>query len=142
MKKIFKIITNASVLLTGLFLAGCAHHRDVRPGADGLHRVLIHTDNKEEAGQDVVRQARHYCEEQGKHAGIVEEKNNYVGSMKEQDYKNAKTGAKVAQAVGSAGWVFGGQRESTVGGIVGLGGGIADAALGKGYTVEMTFKCQ
>lgn len=142
MPKLFKLLINVSILSAGFLFAGCAHHRDVRPGADGVHRVLIHTDNQEEAGRDALRQANHFCEQQGKFAGIVDEKNNYVGSMKEQDYKNAKTAAKVAQAVGGAGWVFGGRNESTVGGVVGLGGGIADAALGKGYTVEMRFKCQ
>lgn len=142
MQNLFKKLVSFLTLSAGLILAGCAHHRDVRPGADGVHRVLIHTDNQEQAGQDALRQASHFCEKQGKYAGIVDEKNNYVGTMNEQDFKNAKTAAKVAQAAGGAGWVFGGQRESTVGGIVGLGGGIADAALGKGYTVEMRFKCQ
>lgn len=137
-----KLIVSFSVFMSFLFLTGCAHHRDVRPGADGIHRVLIHTDNKEEAGQDAIRQANHFCEQQNKYAAIVDEKNNYVGSMKEEDYKNAKTAAKVAQAVGGAGWVFGGKNESTAGGIVGLGGGIADSVIGKGYTVEMRFKCQ
>lgn len=36
---------------------------------------------------------------------------------------------------------MGGKRESNVGGIAGLGGVGIDSALGKGYTIEMSFKC-
>ncbi len=136
------LIVLALAIFSFIFLSGCAHHRDVRPGADGTHRVLIHTDNQEQAAQDAISQANHFCEQQNKYAAIVDEKNNYVGTMKEEDYKNAKTAANVAKAIGGSGWVFGGKNERTAGGIVGLGGGIADAALGNGYTVEMRFKCQ
>lgn len=38
MKRIFLI---ASILS----LASCAHHRDVRPGANGVHRVVIPTED-------------------------------------------------------------------------------------------------
>lgn len=61
--------------------------------------------------------------------------------MKEEDYKTAKTVAKVAQAAGGAVWVFGGKAEREAGGIVGLGGGIANGAIGNGYSVDMKFKC-
>lgn len=71
----------------------------------------------------------------------MEEKKAYTGKMKEEDYRTGKTVSKVAQAVGGAAFVFGGKNESTAGGIVGLGGGIADGALGKGYTFDMSFKC-
>lgn len=123
---------------------GCAHHRDVRPGADNLHRVVIPTDDTEAANRDAVKQANHYCEEKrgGKSAVIVEENQKYTGSMDESSYKTAKTASKVAQAVGGAGYVFGGKNERTAGGIVGLGGGIADQAIGNGYTVDMKFKCE
>ena len=61
--------------------------------------------------------------------------------MDEKNYKNAKRATKVAQTVGGAVWAFGGKRESNLGGIVGLGGAAGDAAIGEGYTVEMSFKC-
>ena len=56
--------------------------------------------------------------------------------MNEDTYNKSKTASKVASAVGGALWVFGGKNESTIGGITGLGGAVANQALGKGYTVE------
>lgn len=38
--------------------------------------------------------------------------------------------------------VFGGKKESNVGGIVGLGGVVAETAAGTGYKYEMKFKCK
>lgn len=122
-------------------LASCAHHRDVRPGVDGIHRVVVKSDDHDEATRDAIAQANHYCEEKGKTAAIVNEDKKYSGSMDEKDYKNAKTAAKVATAAGGMAHVFGGKTESNVGGVVGLGGIIGDAALGKAYNVEMKFKC-
>jgi len=124
------------------FLSSCAHHRDVRPGVDGLHRVVIQSDNTDESKRDAIAQANHYCESLHKSAAFIDESQKYTGSMDESDYRNAKTASKVATGAGSAVHVFGGKNESTVGGIVGLGGAIADQALGNGYTIEMKFKCQ
>ncbi len=125
-----------------LLLASCAHHRDVRAGADGVHRVVVNTDDDEEGTRDAIAQANHFCEERKKSAAFINEDKKYTGSMKEDDYKKMKTAGKVAGAVGSAAYVFGGKNESAVGGLVGLGGLAANTAAGKGYTVEMKFKCQ
>ncbi len=127
-----------------LFATACAHHRDVRPGADGIHRVLIQTDDTEGASRDAISQANHYCKSRNKNfeAAFVNEDKKYTGDMDEKTYKNAKRISKAASAAGGAVWALGGKQESNVGGIVGLGGGVADQALGKGYTVEMKFKCQ
>lgn len=132
------------LVLPVLFLAACAHHHDVRPGAEGVHRVTLITDDTDAAGRDALSQAEDYCEkvQSGKHAAIVSENKRYTGTMDESSYNNAKTAAKVAKGVGGAAYVFGGRNESNAGGIVGLGGVVADGAIGKGYTVEMTFKCQ
>lgn len=134
-----KLILGTTLLL---LLAACAHHRDVRPGADGLHRVVLQSEDDDEGTQDAIAQANHYCEQKKKEAVFVNEEKKYTGSMKESDYKTAKTASKVASGVGGAAYVFGGQKESALGGIVGLGGGIANAAIGKGYTVDMKFRCQ
>lgn len=125
-----------------LLVTGCAHHRDVRAGADGIHRVLVQAEDTESGSQDAIRQANHFCEERGLNAAFIDENKKYTGSMSESDYNTMKTAGKVAEAAGGAAWVFGGKRESNAGGIVGLGGGIARAAAGKGYTIEMKFKCQ
>lgn len=125
-----------------LFLAACAHHRDVRPGVNGTHRVVIKAEEQGNGAENAIAQANHFCEERYKnHAAILQEDNKYVGSMKEEDYKRGKTVAKVASAAGSALWVFGGKNESAVGGVTAIGGGIANNALGQGYIYEMSFRC-
>ncbi len=130
------------ISIGSFLLISCAHHRDVRPGADGHHRVVVTGEDTESGAQDAIKQANHFCKENGGgYAGFTKEDKKYTGSMDEGSYKTAKTASKVAQAVGGAGYVFGGRNERTAGGIVGLGGGIADSALGKGYTVDMQFKC-
>ena len=130
------------LLAISFFFAACAHHRDVRPGANGVHRVVIPTEDTDAAARNGMDQAEHFCQERYQnHAVIVDEKKAYTGSMKEEDYKRGKTISKVAQAVGGSGYVFGGQNERTAGGLVGLGGAIGDSALGKGYEFSMNFKC-
>ena len=127
--------------LAVLGLASCAHHQDVRPGANGVHRVLIHTDDSEVGSQEAIRQANNYCEEKKKSAAFLDENKKYVGDMDEKTYNQGKRISKVAQGIGGAAWVFGGKNESKAGGLVGMGGAVGDQALGKGYTVEMKFKC-
>lgn len=124
-----------------VFVVSCAHHNDVRPG-EGIHRVSVIAETKDQGAKDAISQANHFCKEQNKYAAIIDEKQSYTGTMDEQTYNNAKTASKVAEAAGGAAWVFGKKDTSNIGGVVGLGGGIADNALGKGYTVEMKFKCQ
>lgn len=129
------------ILLSTIFV-GCAHHRDVRPGTEGVHRVVIQTDDTDKGSREAISQANHYCKERNLSAAFVEENQKYTGSMDEKSYKKNKAIAKVAQGVGGAAWVFGGKNESNAGGVVGLGGGIADSVIGNGYTVDMRFKCQ
>lgn len=131
-----------TAILSGGLLIGCAHHRDVRPGADGIHRVVVRSDDNDEASRDAIDQANSYCDQQKKSAAFVNENKKYTGDMDEQSYKNAKRVSSVAKTVGGITHVLGGKNESAVGGVVGLGGIAADSALGKAYTVEMQFKCQ
>lgn len=121
---------------------GCAHHNDVRPGDDGIHRIVINTDDKAEGARDALRQAEHFCKQFKQYAAVVEEKQDYVGTMDEKDYQTGKKISDVAKVVGGATYTLGGKDESNIGGIVGLGGMAGDAALGKGYNVTMRFKCK
>lgn len=123
-------------------LVACAHHRDVRPGADGIHRVVVTTDDKEQGARSAILQANDYCKQFDKSAAFVNESQEYTGDMNEIDYETGKKLSKVAKVVGGTTWVMGGQTERNIGGVVGLGGVAADEALGKGYTVTMKFKCQ
>ncbi|WP_413585674.1 hypothetical protein [Bdellovibrio sp. HCB274] len=121
---------------------GCAHHRDVRPSANGDHKVLLNIEDKEAGYRDAMSQAEDYCKQTGKMPMIVNEGSKYQGNMDEATYQKAKTASKVAQAAGGAIWAMGGQTESTVGGIAGLGGSVARGALGNGYVYELNFRCQ
>lgn len=141
-KEVLENAFKLSFIMGLFFVISCAHHRDVRPGVEGVHRVVIQTDDQEEGNREAISQANHYCEEKGKSAAFMTEDKKYTGSMKESDYKTAKTASKIAGMAGSAAYVFGGKNESAAGGIVGMGGAIADSVIGKGYTVEMKFKCQ
>ena len=129
-------------IMAGLILvSGCAHHRDVRPGANGINRVVIQSEGGEKGKRDAIAQANDFCKEQGKYPGFVDEKEHYGGNLDESTYNNAKSAAKVAEVVGGAATVFGGHNERNLGGVGLLGGVGADAYLGKPYIVEMTFKC-
>lgn len=131
-----------SFALIAILLVSCAHHRDVRAGADGIHRIVVSTDDEQEGAQNAISQANHFCEQRKLSPAFIQEDKKYTGSMKEEDYQKMKTVGKVATAVGSAAYVFGGKKESAAGGIVGLGGLAANTAAGNGYTIEMKFKCQ
>ena len=127
--------------LIALFAFGCAHHRDVRPGADGINRVVILSEGSEGA-REALSQANHYCKEFEKMPGIIEEKTTYTGSVDEDTYNNGKAVSRVLKTVGGATSVFGGKNERNAGGVGVLAGVGTDAALGNGYTTEMKFKCQ
>lgn len=109
-------------LVAGVVLVGCAHHRDVRAGVDGVHRVVIQTEGDEADKRNAFDQAEHFCKEQGKYAAIIEEKQNYTGHVDESTYNNAKTASKVLKTVGSGAYVFGGKNERSAGGIGVLAG--------------------
>jgi hypothetical protein len=140
-----KILQNKMPFATCLTLLSltlsCAHHPDVRPSADGIHKVLIRSETKEAGEKEALDQANDYCSDKKKEAMIVSESSQYTGSMKEEDYKTMKTAGKAAELLGGTAYVFGGKKESNAGGVVGLGGAIATQAAGNGYTVEMKFKC-
>ena len=49
-----------------LLLSACAHHRDVRPSADGIHKVVVRAEDTDEGSRDAIKQANHFCEERGR----------------------------------------------------------------------------
>ena len=154
MKTSLKIV----FVLTLLAFAACAHHRDVRPGADGVNRVSVRAVDKEDAEQDAISQANHYCESVGdKHAAFVSEQTKYTGTMDEATRDTVRKASKAAQVLGTQAEMN--RRASTPAGMgsgtsvhVGMGG--ADNPVGaagtvggimtggKDYLSEMSFKCQ
>lgn len=125
----------------GLFVAACAHHPDVRAGADGVHRVVIASEDSEEGSREAIRQANSFCKERNMTPAFVNENAQYKGDINEKNYKMAKKASTAAKILGGTTYALGGKNESAAGGIVGLGGVVADGVLGKGYSVEMKFKC-
>jgi hypothetical protein len=130
------------IILLAIGFLGCGHHRDVRPGTEGVHTVVV-TSEGEEAGQrDAIAQANHFCKERyEKVAAIEKEGTKYTGDMDEEDYKMAKTAGKILQTGGSQAWVFGGKKERSAGGVASGTGNIIRSSTGKGYTTQMKFKC-
>lgn len=142
MNRFAPLLNSTAVLLFAAFLfSGCAHHRDVRASADGVHWVNIKAETEEDGMQDALSQANHFCEKRNKTAGIVSENKTYTGQMDERQYKKVKTAGKVAQTVGGSAYVFGGETESELGSMVGLGGTVANQIAGEGYSVKVKFKC-
>ncbi|MNL09184.1 hypothetical protein D3C87_1299340 [compost metagenome] len=129
------------VSAAALMLGACAHHRDVRPSADGIHRVVISTDDQDQGAREAIEQANHFCKERGLQAAFVNEESKYKGDISESSYKTAKKATTAAKILGGTTYVMGGAKESSIGGLVGLGGVVGDGVLGKGYSVEMKFKC-
>lgn len=129
-------------ILIFTFLGACAHHRDVRPGVKGVHRVRVQAESVDQGSRSAVAQANHFCEQRGLQAAFINEDSKYTGDMDEDTYKTTKRVGKVAQYLGGTVWVLGkGRGTRDAGGLVGLGGSAAQIAAGKGYTVEMKFKC-
>lgn len=141
----FPALSKSSLFFLATFLlltAGCAHHRDVRASADGVHWVELKAESEEEGARQALSQANHFCEERKLTAAVVSEDKSYKGDMDEKNYKNLKTAGKIAQTAGGAVAVLGGNRgTSTLGGLVGLGGTVANQVAGEGYQVRMKFKC-
>lgn len=126
-----------------IFFSGCASHPDVRPGEDGVHRVAISTDDTDEANRSAIRQADHYCKEFQQKAYFISESKKYTGNIDEGTYNAGKSISKAAEIMGSG--VFAsadGKKQQQTGRNVGLGGAAMDEALGKGYLVEMKFRCR
>lgn len=130
------------VLLGALLLiTSCGHHRDVRPGAEGIHTVTVIGEEKASISREALEQSNHYCKEVNKRAGIKTEVVKYIGRGSEEDYKKLKGITKAVQVAGSGAYVFGGEKERNAGGIAGIGATAANAYAGNGYQVTMTFVC-
>lgn len=127
-----------------LLVTSCAHHRDVRPGADGHHRIIVRAPEERAAEQDALKQAQTYCKKHGKKSpAILEEKTEYEGSMDENQRKTIRNASKAAGVVGGSMGVFGGRKERNAGAVVGGAGAVGAIMTGDdAYVTQMTFLCQ
>ncbi len=132
----------AGALILAL-LAGCAHHPDVRPGAGGVHRVVVRAAEEQRAEQSALQQARSYCKQFEQSPAIVDESTTYEGSMDEDTRKTVRNASKAAGVVGGSMSVLGGRSERNAGNVVGGAGAVGAIMTGDdAYVTQMSFKCQ
>lgn len=134
---------NYLLVLTLFLISSCASYDHVRPGVDGIHRVVIRGEEKEAVERDSIDEANNYCKEYNKMAAFVSEDTKYTGSIDESTHKTVKKVSNAASVGGGMMGVLGGKKESNVGsGLFGLGI-VGNAVLdGDAYTSDMRFKCQ
>ena len=155
-----KQIQALALLALTFVVSSCAHHRDVRPGAGGVHKVTVRKPEKAEAEQDAISQAEHYCGTMDKHFVIVSESTKYTGSMDEATRDTLRKASKAAQVVGTGATMARQNRQfqnAQPGTHVSVHADVADPAEnpigtvgtvghimtnGDDYLTEMTFKCE
>lgn len=128
-------------LLTGLtaslILGACAHHPDVRAGADGNHKVVVRAADEASSNREALSQANSFCKEQKKVAVVKTEKTQYTGAMREDTRKNIKAASNAAKIIGGLGGVGAPANPASTAGAVG------GAMTGEpDYLTEMIFNCQ
>ncbi len=128
-------------ILMTLLLVSCGHHRDVRPGIKGVHRVVVVSPDSQEGKQEAIAQANHYCDQFERHAAFAKESTKYVGSVDEKTYQQARMFSRATKYSSNQAKLRGGKRESNFGMIAGAAGSSVDEALGNGYQIDMIFKC-
>ena len=125
-------------------LVGCMPN--VLPSADGVHSVVLMTDNKQEGTFYAKNQAKRYCKrKQNKKNYFVEDQTvSYVCEMDEAKYIRAKKAAAAAEMAGVATSTASDEDSNgeLVGDILASAGAITDATLGDCYEVKMHFVCK
>jgi hypothetical protein len=128
------------------FLAACAHtYKDVRPGVDGIHRVVVLGDGDGDGERDAIRQANNYCKydkERNQSAVFMNEDTKYQGSMDEDTNRTVRQASKAAGAVGVGMGVFGGRREQGAGHVAMGAGTVGTIMTHNTYKTEMKFQCK
>ncbi|MCM2278356.1 MAG: hypothetical protein NDJ89_09800 [Oligoflexia bacterium] len=138
----FIIPVTAAFSFVFLF-ASCAHHRDVRAGADGIHRVIVRGQDKEGAERSAISQAEHFCEQRKLAPAFMDEKTQYTGTMDEKTRDTVRKASSAAMVLGGVGGVAGSGATRTGGTVLGTAGTVGSIMTGgEDYTAEMRFKCQ
>lgn len=130
------------LLVFVLILASCATSEHVRPGADGVHRVVIRGTDKTEVEQRAIREAKCFCDDRKLAPAFVNEDTKYTGSMDESTHKAIQKISRAAAMGGGMMGTMGGDKERSVGKGV-MGAGVVGSVLQdeEAYTADMKFKC-
>lgn len=153
MKNLSGILSLISLLF---FVTACGHHRDVRPGAKGINRVVVKAEDQSSGARNALDQANHYCKEFNRRAVILDENSKYTGDMDEKTYKNMKKASKVAKTISGSTYGTGGANQRArrgpgvnmdepstgLGDVTGLGGNMLNDMAGEGYSVHLRFRCE
>ena len=124
-------------------LIGCMPN--VLPSADGVHSVVLLTDNKQEGTYYATRQGKRYCKRAEKKTFYVEDQTvSYICQMDEQKYIRAKKAAEAAEIAGLATSTASDEDSNgqLVGDILTTAGAVTDATLGDCYEVKLHFVCK
>jgi hypothetical protein len=126
MPYIISLLRNYSpfIAVAVLSLTSCVsgERKDVRPGLDGLHRVIIRTDDITEGSREAVTQADFYCQEINKSAFFFNDESKSKGANKAT--ANTTPAAPAAKAPAGDG-----------------GDEDAPSSEEKRFVVDMLFKC-
>lgn len=133
------------LFLSVLFaLSSCAHYPDVRPGENGVNRVVVVGKDRQGVVQSALRQAKSFCSESKRAAIFLNEDVKYTGALDESTHVLFGKASKVAVAVGSVmGASSTSDKQRKDSGVVAGSGILGGAALEdeNAYTSTMTFKC-
>lgn len=121
------------------FVGACAGHPDVRPGTDGLNRVVTKATEQERAARSAISQANDYCKQFKKMAKIVSEKSSYTGELNEDTRKMISKASKAAILIGGMNSSADVSAANPV-----LGAGTVGSVVtgGEDYQTEMVFECR
>lgn len=125
-----------------LFMISCAHHRDVRPGANGVHTVIVKGPDSSGLERSAINQAEHFCQERyARHAAFHSEKTQYQGEMDEGTRKTLRQASTAAMVLGGGASVNSSTRKG--GSALGSLGTIGHLMTnGDDYVVKAQFACQ
>lgn len=119
------------------------NYDDVRPGVDGIHKVVVLGSGEGDGERNAIQQANNFCKvEKNQSAVFMSEDTSYQGSMDEDTHKSVRKASKAAGAVGVGMGVFGGRRESTAGRVAMGAGGVGAIMTRNDYKTEMKFQCK
>ena len=133
-----------TLLPFAVLIAACAHtYKDVRPGVDGIHHVVVFGNGDGDGEREAIAQANSYCKNE-KHLSAVfmNENTKYQGTMDEETNRTVRDASKAAGAVGIGMGVFGGRREAGAGQIAMGAGSVGTIMTHNAYKTEMTFQCK
>ena len=133
-----------ALIVSILLGIGCASHHDVRPGADGIHHVVVRSQDKEMAERSAIRQAENFCQESQRHAAFVSEgKTQYTGTMDESTRDTLHKASTAAMVLGGGAGVLGRDNGTQgTGAVVGAAGTAGSIMTGgDDYLSDMKFKC-